>query len=43
MDRIHPIFVTIARAVETTGISRTALYEALKRGDLAARRPDGGR
>ena len=31
-----PIAVTIPDAVKATGMSRSALYEALKRGDLTA-------
>jgi len=33
-----PIAVTIPDAVRATGISRTSIYEALKRGDLTARK-----
>jgi excisionase family DNA binding protein len=33
-----PIAVTILDAVKATGMSRTSLYEALKRGDLTARK-----
>ena len=33
-----PIAVTIPDAVKATGMSRSALYEALKRGDLIARK-----
>ena len=33
-----PIAVTIAAAVEISGMSRTSIYEALKRGDLEARK-----
>lgn len=33
-----PIAVTIPDAVKATGMSRTSLYEALKRGDLTARK-----
>jgi len=33
-----PIAVTIPDAVKATGMSRTSLYEALKRGDLSARK-----
>ena len=33
-----PIAVTIPDAVKATGLSRSALYEALKRGDLIARK-----
>ena len=31
-----PIAVTIPDAVKATGMSRTSIYEALKRGDLTA-------
>lgn len=33
-----PIAVTIPEAVKATGMSRTSIYEALKRGDLSARK-----
>lgn len=33
-----PLTVTIPEAVKLTGISRSAIYEALKRGDLSARK-----
>lgn len=33
-----PLAVTIPDAVRLSGCSRTALYEALKRGDLTARK-----
>jgi len=33
-----PIAVTIPDAVKATGMSRSALYEAMKRGDLTARK-----
>ena len=33
-----PISVTIPDAVRATGMSRTSIYEALKRGDLSARK-----
>jgi excisionase family DNA binding protein len=33
-----PIAVTILGAVKATGLSRTSIYEALKRGDLTARK-----
>jgi excisionase family DNA binding protein len=33
-----PIAVTIPDAVRATGMSRTSIYEALKRGDLIARK-----
>ena len=32
----NPLAVTIPAAVETTGLSRSAIYLALKRGDLTA-------
>ena len=31
-----PITLTVAEAVKASGISRTSIYEALKRGDLTA-------
>ena len=33
-----PIALTIPEAVEASGISRTALYDALKRQDISARK-----
>lgn len=33
-----PITVTIPDAVKVSGLSRSALYEALRRGDLIARK-----
>lgn len=33
-----PIAVTIPDAVKATGMSRTSIYEALKRGELTARK-----
>lgn len=33
-----PIAVTIPDAVKVTGMSRTSIYEALKRGELTARK-----
>ena len=33
-----PIAVTIPDAVKASGMSRTAIYEALRRGDLSARK-----
>ncbi|YAA60749.1 helix-turn-helix domain-containing protein [Niveispirillum fermenti] len=33
-----PIAVTVSDAVKATGMSRTSIYEALKRGDLSARK-----
>lgn len=33
-----PIAVTIPDAVKASGMSRSSLYEALKRGDLSARK-----
>lgn len=38
MEKPNPIAVTIPDAIRVSGISRTALYEALKRGDLTARK-----
>lgn len=35
---MRPLAVTIPGAVETSGLSRSAIYEALKRGDLKARK-----
>lgn len=35
---LKPLHVTIHDAVELSGIPRTGLYEALKRGDLTARK-----
>ena len=32
----NPIAVTIPDAVKASGLSRTSIYEALKRGDLSA-------
>lgn len=37
-QKADPIFVTILGAVEASGCSRTRLYDALKRGDLTARK-----
>lgn len=34
----EPIAVTISEAVKLSGMSRTALYEALKRQDISARK-----
>lgn len=34
----EPITVTIPEAVKASGMSRTSIYEALKRGDLTARK-----
>lgn len=36
MDK--PIAVTIPDAVKASGMSRSSIYEALKRGDLSARK-----
>ena len=36
MDK--PIAVTIPDAVKVSGMSRSSIYEALKRGDLSARK-----
>ena len=33
-----PITVTIPDAVKASGMSRSSIYEALKRGDLSARK-----
>lgn len=33
-----PIAVTIPDAVKVSGMSRTAIYDALKRGDITARK-----
>jgi excisionase family DNA binding protein len=33
-----PLAITIPDAVKASGISRTALYDALKRGDITARK-----
>lgn len=33
-----PLAITIPEAVKLSGMSRTAIYEALKRGDLVARK-----
>jgi excisionase family DNA binding protein len=33
-----PICLTIPDAVKASGLSRTSIYEALKRGDLTARK-----
>lgn len=38
MDKPNPIAVTIPDAVNVSGMSRTSIYEALKRGDLTARK-----
>ena len=38
MEKPDPIFVTIPRAVEVSGCTRTRIYDALKRGDLTARK-----
>ncbi len=35
---MQTIFVTIPDAVRASGMSRTSIYEALKRGDLSARK-----
>ncbi|WAT17109.1 helix-turn-helix domain-containing protein [Aurantiacibacter sp. MUD11] len=35
---MNPIAVTIPQAVQASGLSRSALYEAMKRGDLTARK-----
>lgn len=33
-----PLAITIPDAVKASGMSRTSIYEALKRGDLSARK-----
>lgn len=33
-----PLTITIRDAMKATGMSRTSIYEALKRGDLTARK-----
>lgn len=33
-----PIAITISDAVKATGMSRTSIYEALKRGELTAKK-----
>ena len=38
MQQTPPVAVTIADAVKASGMSRTSIYEALKRGDLTARK-----
>lgn len=38
MDLIKPIAVTVPEAVRATGLSRSRLYEALKSGELTARK-----
>lgn len=37
-NQIEPLAVTIMQAVASTGISRTSIYEALRRGDLTAKK-----
>jgi hypothetical protein len=37
-NTITPIAVTVPDAVRLSGMSRTSIYEALKRGDLLARK-----
>ncbi len=34
----EPLFYTIEETVKVSGLSRTAIYDALKRGDLKARK-----
>ena len=34
----HPLAVTIPEAVKASGLSRSRLYEAMKRGELPARK-----
>lgn len=38
MDKHNPVAVTIPDAVKMFGMSRTSIYEALKRGDITARK-----
>lgn len=38
MTNTTPLAITIPEAVKLSGMSRTAIYEALKRGDLVARK-----
>jgi excisionase family DNA binding protein len=38
MQNPHPIALTIPDAVRASGMSRTALYDALKRGDITAKK-----
>lgn len=38
MTMTTPLAITIPEAVKLSGMSRTAIYEALKRGDLVARK-----
>lgn len=35
---LNPISISIPDAVKASGMSRTSIYEALKRGDLSARK-----
>lgn len=35
---VVPIAITIPDAVKATGMSRTSIYDALKRGDITARK-----
>ena len=35
---ITPLSITIPEAVKLSGMSRTAIYEAMKRGELVARK-----
>lgn len=38
MARPNPLAVTVPDAVRMSGMSRTSIYEALKRGDITARK-----
>lgn len=38
MQELQPLYVPIPRALELSGCCRTRLYEALRRGDLAAKK-----
>ena len=38
MEQTTPLAVTVIDAVKASGMSRTSIYEALKRGDLKARK-----
>jgi excisionase family DNA binding protein len=38
MKMTTPITVTIPEAIKATGMSRTSIYEALKRGNLTAKK-----
>lgn len=38
VQQVNPIAVTVPEAVKLSGLSRTAIYEALKRKDISARK-----